>query len=504
MYLSMKRFAVGICAILTVYSCQVKELNVVIPESNSFSAVIDDEFYGLETRTSLDADGNVLWKKGDQVSIFAGSTINEQHQVSDASDGKTTASLIKVSSPGFIAGTEIANNIAFYPYSSNASIVKSGDSYVISEISLPAIQHYAESSFGMGSFPMIAVTSSETDMNLKFKNILGGVKLQLKGTETIASISITGNKNEILSGDAEVTASNASTPSVILNDASAKTVTLDCGGGVQLNAETATSFIIALPPMELSSGFTVIVTDVKKKQMEIKTTKTQTIKRSILLKMPAVTYEGSTSPSISIPEIVDLGLSVKWASFNLGASKPEEYGDYYSWGETQSKTEYTWPTYQWCNGSYSTLTKYCFTSSRGYNGFTDGKKSLEIQDDAARTQLGSQWRLPTDTELLELANTNKCRWQWTTLNGVPGYLVVSVSNGNSIFLPASGRYYRNNGLEKTETDGYYWSSDLNSTNTIQGYCLHFTSDASTITHYGSERSSGHVIRAVTKQHNSFS
>ena len=286
-------------AALAVYGCQVEDLKEntletipeVIPEAKVFTATIEDNT-SPETRTSLDAEGNVLWKQYDQVSIFAGSTINEHYQVTDASDGQTAATLNKVEDPGFVAGTDLENNVAFYPYASTASIAKSGGSYIISNIELPASQNYAAGSFGNGAFPMAAVTGSTGDMNLKFKNILGGLKLQLKGTATIASISLTGNNNEILYGDAEVTATNGSAPSISLTDASAKTVTLDCGAGVALDSETATSFIIALPPITMTGGFTVVVTDTEGKQMEISTSKSQTITRSSLLRMPAVNYVG--------------------------------------------------------------------------------------------------------------------------------------------------------------------------------------------------------------------
>lgn len=250
-----KRFVYSFLAALAACSCQVVEVNESAPDSTQevireakvFTAIIDDTTTP-ETRTSLDAEGNVLWKQGDQVSIFAGSTVNEQYQVTDASDGKTAASLNKVGDYGFVAGTEIDNNVAFYPYVSTAAIAKSAGSYVISDITLPATQTYAEGSFGNGAFPMAAVTGSTGDMNLKFKNVLGGLKLQLKGTASIASISITGNNNEVLCGATEVTVANGDTPSINLTDASAKTVTLDCGAGVALDSETATPFIIALPP----------------------------------------------------------------------------------------------------------------------------------------------------------------------------------------------------------------------------------------------------------------
>ena len=287
-----KTFVYSLLAILALTGCQTKELDSLNEDSKVFTAIIDDDF-NAETKTSLDGEGNVLWKRGDQVSIFAGSTVNEQYQVSDVSDGKTAASLNKVSGGGVVAGTEIDNNVAFYPYASTAEIAKSGSNYVISEIELPATQNYAEGSFGNGAFPMAAVTSSKEDMNLKFKNILGGLKLQLKGTATIASITVTGKNNEKLYGDAEVTVTSGGTPSISLNDADAKTVTLNCGAGVALNSETATPFIIALPPITMTGGFTVVVTDTEGKQMEISNSESQTITRSNLLRMPAVNYVGT-------------------------------------------------------------------------------------------------------------------------------------------------------------------------------------------------------------------
>ena len=312
-----KTFVYSLLTILALTGCQTKELDslndepevILNEDSKVFTAIIDDDF-NPETRTTLDGEGNVLWKMGDQVSIFAGSTVNEQYQVTDASDGKTAASLNKVGGGGFVAGTEIDHNVAFYPYASTAEIAKSGDNYVISGVELPATQNYAAGSFGNGAFPMVAVTSSTEDMNLKFKNILGGLKLQLKGTATIASITITGNNNEKLYGDAEVTVANGSTPSISLTDASAKTVTLDCGAGVTLDAETATPFIIALPPMTMSNGFTVMVTDTEGKEMESSTSKPQTITRSNLLRMPAVNYVGS-APVVEYNYTLSLGPDTK-------------------------------------------------------------------------------------------------------------------------------------------------------------------------------------------------
>ena len=160
--------------------------------------------------------------------------------------------------------------------------------------------------------------------------------------------------------------------------------------------------------------------------------------------------------SPSAPEAVNLGLSVKWASFNLGATKPEEYGDYYAWGETEPKADYSWATYKWCMGSKNTLTKYCTRSEYGYNGFTDEKTVLDPEDDAAHVILGGNWRMPTKEEQDELRN--KCSWEWTQVNGVNGQMVTG-PNGNSIFLPAAcdpSLVYP----EYVDSYGGYWSCSL--------------------------------------------
>ena len=153
-------------------------------------------------------------------------------------------------------------------------------------------------------------------------------------------------------------------------------------------------------------------------------------------------------------EYVDLGLSVKWATCNVGANKPEDYGDYFAWGETKPKSTYNWSTYKWCRGSYDTQTKY---NTKGSYGTVDNKKTLELSDDAARANWGGAWRMPTDAEFTELRE--QCTWTWTTQNGVNGYKVTSKSNGNSIFLPAAG-YRDDSSLDDAGSYGDYWSSSL--------------------------------------------
>lgn len=165
---------------------------------------------------------------------------------------------------------------------------------------------------------------------------------------------------------------------------------------------------------------------------------------------------GQSGYSATTPEAVDLGLSVKWASFNVGATKPEGYGDYFAWGETKPKSTYTWTTYTLAKGSHTSLTKYCTDESYGYNGFTDGKKRLDSSDDAATASLGKGWRMPTVSELEELKRN--CERTWTTVNGVVGCLLTSTINGNSIFIPQAG--VRADSGNMSTSGGYYWTSDL--------------------------------------------
>ncbi len=170
----------------------------------------------------------------------------------------------------------------------------------------------------------------------------------------------------------------------------------------------------------------------------------------------------------STEEYVDLGLRVKWAKCNLGASKPSDYGSYYAWGETESKAEYTWATYKWMQAGQSDemhITKYTIADGQtegiwydaGGKFIGDHKTTLEAADDAAIANLGSPWRMPTIDEIQELRDN--CTWTWTTQNGVKGYEVKSKKNGNSIFLPAAG-YRKGSVLSNAGSWGYFRSSSL--------------------------------------------
>ena len=156
---------------------------------------------------------------------------------------------------------------------------------------------------------------------------------------------------------------------------------------------------------------------------------------------------------------VDLGLpsGTLWATCNVGANNPEDYGDYFAWGETTTKSTYSWSTYKYCrDGNYHKLTKYCDESGYGNNGFTDGKRTLDPSDDAATANWGDGWCMPTTDQITEL--NGKCTWNWTSRNGKNGYEVIG-PNGNRLFLPAAG--YRN-GTDRNSVGamGRYWTREF--------------------------------------------
>lgn len=168
-------------------------------------------------------------------------------------------------------------------------------------------------------------------------------------------------------------------------------------------------------------------------------------------------------------DYVDLGLpsGTLWATCNVGSSRPEGYGDYFAWGETETKENYYWETYMWCEGTEDTQIKYCTNSAYG---IVDNKTILELADDVAHVNWGGNWRIPTEEEQNELRT--KCTWVWGENNGVNGYIVKG-NNGNSIFLPAAGIRFKYSSLY-TNTVGQYWNTSI-STSNGSSY-LHFSSN----------------------------
>lgn len=193
-------------------------------------------------------------------------------------------------------------------------------------------------------------------------------------------------------------------------------------------------------------------------------------------------------------EWVDLGLpsGLLWAKCNLGANTPEEYGNYYAWGETQPKEVYNWSTYRYCTvdgeGNLTTLTKY---NTSSVYGTIDNLTTLQAADDAATAALGNGARTPTEGEWQELLNNTTV--EWTTKNGVNGRKFTA-DNGNTLFLPAAGYRY---GSELTHAGGLgdYWSSSLDAGSPNVAWYFGFYSDYQSMSS-GYYRGRGFSVRAV--------
>ena len=196
--------------------------------------------------------------------------------------------------------------------------------------------------------------------------------------------------------------------------------------------------------------------------------------------------------AVDMGTITDDGYKLYWGTSNLGAGKPEEYGDYYAWGETAPKENYSWSTYKFGTSSSGPFSKYNTSSSYGT---VDNKTVLEPEDDVAHVNLGGKWRIPTDAEWTELRT--KCIWTWTTNyngTGVKGR-IVTATNGNSIFLPAAGFRYDTN-LIDAGSSGYYWSSSLNTGYPDHAYNVYFRSDRVGRNYYS--RCHGQSVRPVSE------
>ena len=179
---------------------------------------------------------------------------------------------------------------------------------------------------------------------------------------------------------------------------------------------------------------------------------------------------------------VDLGLSVMWSICNVGATSPEDCGDYFAWGETKPKSNY----------SYGNSVTYSLSISElESRGIIDSDGNLTAAYDAATVNWGNTWRMPTLDEIKELKE--KCSWQWTSVKGVNGYRVTG-SNGNSIFFPAAG-YRGVGGVNYRGSGGYYWSSTLYSSSSTNAGCLNFTRSYHDWSYYG--RDYGLTVRPVT-------
>ena len=437
-------FAIAAFTVSAAISCTQETYPETSGIEMTFTATYEED---EATRTVLGDNGSVLWSPGDEVSIF----LRQGHGGGSKFVSQNTVPAKTVDFKGHLENLGTLNTSigdcywAVYPY--DTDVVCNG---INVSATLPANQTAVPGSFAEKCHPAFA---RSTSTSLRFYAVAGGLEFTVSRSD-IKSVSIKGNDDEFLAGGYSARFDNDGKP-VISSDYDNTEVTLVApGGGTFTPGE---SYFISLLPATLSKGITITL-EAAGQRGTIVSSKPQTIKRSVY---GVIKNIDSKAQWQTVADAVDLGLSVKWASFNVGATKPEEYGSYFAWGETESKAGYDWSTYKWCNGDFDKLTRYC-TSNHALkwdgSGNPDNAFMLMPEDDAARANWGEGWRMPTEAEMDELLND--CTWTWTDNyngTGIKGYTVTGTT-GKSIFLPAAGR--RNDiNLIGDGSSGRYWTSN---------------------------------------------
>ena len=411
------------------------------------------------TKTELSGTGNtrqVKWTDGDDIKYY---TVDKQPSAS-------TASVTVDGSSAFVEIPRGRNddfiNAVYGAGSLTVSSSTSDCMYVVS----PAKSDQSYTTFAQAHL-CAAFSSDLEDPNLRFHNAVAILKFT--SAASISKVVFSGNKGEVITGG-----SNGSLK--ITYSGGAISAAPASTGGTSVTVITAgqeSDFYIAILPVNFTEGIIVRGYDASGYLLcERKTSgELNTVNAAGL---PIIANLGSLQDWLDNPKptAVDLGLSVKWASFNLGASTPEGSGDYFSWGETAPKSSYIWSTYAYGQSKNGPFSEYVVNAA---HGTPDYKTILDLEDDAAHAIWGDAWRIPSKEEVQELRNN--CNWQWTTMNGVAGYKVTSMKSGytgNFIFLPAAGMMSGSK-VQNAGTEGDYWSSSLYTTESCSSWSPYFTS-----------------------------
>ena len=416
-------------------------------------------------------DGNhIWWSPSDAISIFYGSGINGGSRFVTTNKEASATVDFTGTLEGMAGGAPDGKRDfwAVYPFESTNEC--DGESVILT---VPGYQFATAGSFDPYAFPSVARSKTT---GLCFYNVCGGIVLQFSDSN-YDSVIISGNNGEYIAGKVRVSFDGDGHPYVQEVLEGVKTVMLDNMGQ---GFDTSKKYYIGLLPGALSKGFTIFLG--RGEHTGYKTTsEPRTVKRSVFGSL-----KGFEDINISGPYPVDLGLSVRWASHNLGAATPEYYGTYYSWADVKEKENFTWSQYAWYSG-LTFLTKY---NTNPDNGVVDNKKVMDPEDDPASVTLGSYWRTPTVKEIKELRT--RCTWTWTDHQGIYGYEVSG--NGNTIFIPAAG-YRQGIGFYSDGDEGGFWSSSIDPDDTSSALALSFNSKTLTF-RTGYDRSYGLPIRAV--------
>ena len=428
----------------------------------------------------------------------------------------TTGSAGTNPAPYYPAGDQNIDIVAYYP-------ATAGTSFAV------ATDQTADASYKASDLMFASVTNQPKQaeaVNLAFSHKMAKLCVNItagQGVGSITSVSILNVKPAV--------SFNQATGAVGEATGSATSITMSNNGAALIPAQTIDGGLLSIVTDKGTATYSVA-------SKAFATGQLYTLNITVNLRAVGTTTaitgwtsEGTVTvnPVVELTnapagaEAVDLGLSVKWANMNVGATTDTGYGTYFAWGETSGYTEgstsgktyFAWSTYAfaWLNNTSIRFTKYVSTSASGYwfnsDVPVDNKTQLELGDDAARANWGGSWRMPTMTEWDELSSSSNCNWEWKddyNGSGIKGYIVTSKKTGytgNSIFLPAAGHRNDMEGGTPTDTSGNlgkYWSSTLATSNNSTKAKIMYISSSSHSTTYtvGEERPYGLSVRAVTE------
>lgn len=494
---------------MVIYSCTDNDALEV--ESNVKSQVlfsVDDFIPESQTRTNCDPSNSykITWASGDVIGIFPREGDQEPFVIPADQVGQSKAAF----DGGYWALKAGKTYNAYYPFS-RENYASSDMKTKIPVSYLGQYQNGHECNVGSYDYTYSDWKESVGGAAVSFSfHHLGSflvLKLPIPANATYTSLTLNA-RNDVIptTGTYDLT---ATTP-VFVSKTKASSLSMQLNSFTGVAGENAT-FYMMVPPMDLSAETMTVTLSAGSTSCSysIESKKISAAKLYNLTGAPvSSTVTGTVDEWLPAQnmhnghEYVDLGLpsGTLWATCNVGATNPEDYGDYFAWGETvgygdniSDRQRFDWTSYKWAEDSHITLTKYNYNSD--YGTIVDNKISLDKQDDAASVNWGGSWQMPTKEDFDELLDN--CVWSWTIKNGTYGYTVSA--NGVCIFLPAAGQcneeylYYSKNSI------GYYWTSTLDN-NTIRSsynaYYLLFDNSLH-ITHYNS-RCIGRTVRPVSK------
>ncbi len=478
-----RKYTIGAMAALSftlgMTSCQ-SELAELTPSGGEriiLTATQDDE---AGICIYLNNDKQVVWGEGDALSVFDTKNINQVFELTKGA-GSTTADF-----GGTVSADSREEYYAVYPYGADYTI----SSGTVTGITLPAEQTAVANGFDKSVAIMTGYTTKKE--NLAFKQLCAFVLITTKSATK--KIVFRTNGTESLAGTLSVAINEEGIGSATVTSGGTGTVTLVPAGNEESIA--AGTYLIAVLPGTLTQGFTMecVGTDGSELTRSYNGS-TSVLSRAAVINMGTASEEQGWTATIDGHGYVDLGIrmngkKILFATCNVGADSPEEYGDYFAWGATEPYyTSYT------MNGTTLTVTSWKDGRSAGYaqanapfyssgtyydaiyTKYTAGGDVLAAEDDAARANMGGEWRMPTTEEMQALDRNTTNVWTANYNNtGIAGHIFTGKGDyaSSSLFLPAAGLF---NGTSYNfgGSNGYYWSSTLNSSTSTRGCDLFFVS-----------------------------